>query len=314
MEKIVFDASCGDGNKIAAFMYPAKENTEVKGTVQICHGMADYFRRYDELVAYLNNEGWNVCGMDMMGHGATYEENKDRGMPLGYFGDCKDSDMCILKDEMTLSKKAREYFGNIGTQVLYGHSMGSFVARNIYITPEYSKNFDKFVFASTMGTNPAVGAGIFLSRVGMCFGLKSRPGKLLNSIAFGAYNKRIPDRKTDFDWVCSSDEVVAQYCADPLAGFLFTWKGFLDLFTLVKRMQSKEAYNSAGDAPCLLTFAEDDPVTGYGEGAREVAEKFRSSGCVVVTKNYGHYRHEIQNEPAVKNDYYRDIAEFIALP
>ena len=86
------------------------------------------------------------------------------------------------------------------------------------------------------------------------------------------------------------------------------------MFTLVKRMQSKEAYANAGNAPCLLTYAEDDPVTGYGDGAREVAENFRNAGKIVTTKNYGHYRHEVQNEPAVKNDYYRDIAEFISLP
>ncbi|MCQ2532019.1 MAG: lysophospholipase [Saccharofermentans sp.] len=314
MERIILDANCGDDNKIVAFLCPAPDGANIKGTVQICHGMADYFGRYKEFIEYLNNDGWNVCGMDMMGHGATYEINKDRGMPLGYFGDCKDSAMCILKDEMALHKYALNYFGESGTQVLYGHSMGSFVARNIYITPEYNQAFDKYVFASTMGTNPAVGAGLLLSSIGMLFGLKSRPGKLLNKIAFGAYNKRIPNNKTDFDWVCSSDEVVAEYCADPLAGFLFTWKGFKDLFTLVKRMQSKEAYANAGNAPCLLAYAEDDPVTGYGDGAREVAENFRNVGKIVTTKNYGHYRHEVQNEPAVKNDYFRDIAEFISLP
>lgn len=315
IKEIVFDSACGGGNKIVGYLSPANSDcVEIKGTVQICHGMADYFHRYDEFISYLNDDGWNVCGMDMMGHGKTYETNKANGMPLGYFGDTKDSAMCILKDEMTLKKHAQDYFGLGGTQVLYGHSMGSFVARNIYMTPEYAAGYDKFVFASTMGHNPAVDAGIFLSNVGMLFGLKSRPGKLLNMIAFGAYNKRVPNKKTDFDWISTDEDVVQTYIADPLAGFLFTWKGFKDLFALVKRMQSKDGYEKSADKPCLLTYGEDDPVAGYGEGARQVAEKYRESGRVVVTKNYGHYRHEIQNEPEVNKQYYRDIVDFISLP
>lgn len=314
METITFDAACGGGNKIVAFLCPTDKVQPAKGIVQICHGMADYFWRYKEFIEYLNNEGWNVCGMDMMGHGQTYETNKNNDMPLGYFGDCKESAMCILKDEMQLRKIAQEKMGPTDNHVLYGHSMGSFVARNIYITPEYSGGFSKFVFASTMGNNPAVGAGLLLSNIGMLFGLKSRPGKLLNKIAFGTYNKRVPNKKTDFDWISTDDAIVATYCADPLAGFLFTWKGFKDLFTLVKRMQGKEAYNSAGMAPCLLPFGEDDPVGNYGEGPREVAEKFRAVGKVVTIKNYGHYRHEIQNEPEVNKEYFRDIVDFIELP
>lgn len=311
MEQIVFDAACGDGNKIAAFMCPAKDRTEVKGTVQICHGMADYFGRYEELITYLNNEGFNVCGMDMMGHGVTYELNKEKNMPKGYFGDSKDSAMAILKDEMKLHKKALEYFGEGPKQILYGHSMGSFVARNIYISKEYKDSFDGYIFASTMGPNPAVGAGLLLSNIGILCGLKKKTGNLLNFIAFGSYNNKIQNRKTEFDWLCTSEDVVKKYCEDPMAGFIFTWKGFKDLFTLVKRMQSKNIYVDASDAPCLMTYGEEDPVTGYGAGAYKVYENLVKAGKTVTYKNYGHYRHEIQNEPEVKNKYFKDIVDFI---
>ena len=125
MKTITFDAACGGGNKITAFLCPTEACSPAKGIVQICHGMADYFWRYKEFIEYLNNEGFNVCGMDMMGHGQTYEVNKEHSMPLGYFGDCKDSAMCILKDEMNLQKQALEYFGDTNNYVLYGHSMGS---------------------------------------------------------------------------------------------------------------------------------------------------------------------------------------------
>lgn len=311
MKTITFDAATGGGNKVAAFLCPAvlKEGQEAFGIIQICHGMADYFGRFEELVEFLVNNGWHVVGMDMMGHGQTFRLNENNDMPLGYFGDSKDSAICILKDEMTLCSKAKEEFGANLPYVLYGHSMGSFVVRNIFITKEWSKEFDGFVFASTMGPNPAVGLGLFLSKSFGVFGLKRKPGRILNAIAFGAYNSRIPHNKTDFDWVSSDEEVVSTYCKDDLAGFLFRNKGFTDLFTLVSRMQAKNALQDVPtDKPVLITYGENDPVTGYGKGAHKVADSLRAVGVNVIEKNYGPYRHEIQNEP-IRYDYFNDILE-----
>ena len=308
-EKIEFAASVGGGNRIAAFFCPPSSG-EVKGVLQICHGMADYFGRYEEMVDFLNAAGFAVCGMDMMGHGQTYGLNKGNDMPLGYFGDSDDSAMCILKDEMELHRIIKERSGDKIPYILYGHSMGSFVARNLYITPEYSSEFDAFIFSSTMGPNPAAGAGLFLTKIMKLFGQKNKPGKLVNSIAFGAYNKRIENPKTDFDWVTSDEEEVRKYCADPLAGFLFTNKGFTDLFTLVMRMQKKTALDNVPVGKrVMLTYGEDDPVAGYGEGAHQVCELIRAKGVDVTEKNYGHFRHEIQHE-SVRGKYFEDIAKF----
>ena len=309
-EKIVFEASVGGGNKIAGFMSPAT-SVPARGVFQLCHGMADYFGRYEEFIDCLNERGWHVCGMDMLGHGESYLLNKDRDMPLGFFGEAKDSAVCILKDEMKLHAMARERWGDDLSYALYGHSMGSFVARNIYITPEYAKEFDAFVFASTMGYEPAAKPGILVAKFFSLFGMKRKPGKIINRISFGQYNKKIKNPKTPFDWVTSDEAEVAKYCKDPLAGFLFTCKGFLDLFTLVDRMQSKKAYEDASKAPCMITYGEDDPVAGYGKGAQSVADKLsQDKDRVVTVKNYGHYRHEIQKEP-VRYDYFNDITEFI---
>ena len=73
-ERIEFEASAGGGNRIAAFFCPSEG--KARGVIQICHGMADHFERYDEMTEYLNKEGFHVCGMDMMGHGQTYVLNR----------------------------------------------------------------------------------------------------------------------------------------------------------------------------------------------------------------------------------------------
>ncbi len=94
-----------------------------------------------------------------------------------------------------------------------------------------------------------------------------------------------------------------------MAGFLFTNKGFYDLFKLVQRMQNKKAYMNAPHKQVLVTYAEEDPVAGYGKGAKQVADKFKAAGSAVTDINYGPYRHEIQNEP-VKAKFYEDILNF----
>lgn len=316
-QKIIFDSAAGDGNKIAGFFSPAAGgNNAPRGIFQICHGMADHFGRYEEMVDHLNKAGWHVCGMDMLGHGATYELNKENDMPLGFFGAGRDTAFCILKDVMRFHELSMEHFGaGEGDKrlpsVLFGHSMGSFVVRNIYITPEYADRFDAYIFASTKGPEPAIKFGIFLAKIGSVFGMKRKPGKLLNFIAFSAYNKKIDDPKTPFDWVSSDEAEVLKYSRDPLGGFLFTCKGFMDMFTLIDRMQSARGYKAASHAPCLIVYGEDDPVSGYGKGARYVADRLSADKTRPVTvKNYGHYRHELHSEP-VRYEYFKDVIEYI---
>ncbi len=313
-EKVTFASSIGGGNEIAAFFAPSTSG-ESKGILQICHGMAEHFGRYDEMITFLNENGWHVVGLDMLGHGATYELNKKRDMPLGYFGASKNSYMCILEDQKTFNKLVRERF-EIDEKpipmILYGHSMGSFVARNLYAMADFSEFFKGFIFSSTKGYEPLVGMGLFLSNVCGIFGLKRKPGKLLNAIAFGAYNKRIPNNKTNFDWISTDDKEVKDYIDDPHCAFLFTCRGFHDLFAIIKRMQSKVTYENSSIKPCMLTYGEDDPVGSYGKGPAEVAEIYKKNEkrCVELI-NYGPYRHEIQHEPKMKQKYFKDILDFM---
>ena len=153
-QRMAYVSSTGNGYKTVAFFYPSSA-PEIKGVVQICHGMAEYIARYEEMIAELNEAGYHVCGMDMPGHGQTYFLNEEKGYPKGYFGGAKNSWQMLLTDEMGLHEYAVEKFGRKGLKyILYGHSMGSFVVRSIYSTPRYNKQFDGYVFSSTMCPNP----------------------------------------------------------------------------------------------------------------------------------------------------------------
>jgi len=187
--------------------------------------------------------------------------------------------------------------------------MGSMVSRSIYCLPEFSSEFKGFVFASTVGPNPAAGAGLFLCNLISFFGGAKKPGKFVNAVCFGSYNKRVKNPISDVDWVTSDKEELQKYIDDPMCGFLFTNQGFASMLRMVKFIQSDKAYADASTSPCLLTYGSEDPVGSYGTGVEAVAEKFRNGTRKVTVKNYGPYRHEIQREE-VRGEYFADLVKF----
>ena len=303
-EKVIFDAAIGGGNKINGYFYPSSAE-EIKGVIQICHGMAETILRYEEMIGVLNAKGWHVCGIDMLGHGLTYELNKDNDMPKGYFGDGKFSIIKTLADIMQMHNEARKRFGGDLKYVLYGHSMGSFVARGIYSTPEFNREFDAYLFASTAGPNNAVSFARTLSSMKG----KKKEGKFISALAFGGYNKKVKNKRTVYDWISTDDKEVDKYIADPMCGFGFTNKGFYDMFTLMEFIQSDRAFDNLAPRPVMFTYGEDDPVGSYGDGVRKIIKRMEDKGINVKSKSYGPYRHEIQHEP-VRSEYFDDIDNF----
>ena len=311
-EKIIFPATIGGQVRVAGFFFQT-DDTNPKGVVQICHGMAEYITRYEDVIRHFNLEGWHVAGLDMLGHGESYLANEAIGMPKGYFGAGKDAMAKTVADIMKLHQKAKERFGSNLPYILYGHSMGSMVARYIYSTPEYASEFKGFVFASTSAPNPAVGMGLFLSSFACLVGRGAKEGKLLNSIAFGSYCKKIPDPRTVFDWISMDPNEVDKYIKDPLCGFMFTNEGFRAMMTMMKFIQSKKAYSGASSAQALMPYGADDPVGGYGAGVEKIAASLNANGhSKIRTINYGAYRHELMREP-VREQYLKDLTDFFEL-
>lgn len=308
-ETIDFDCANGNGAKIAGYFFPSSASM-IKGVIQICHGMAEYLMRFEKLIVKLNEAGYHVCGMDMLGHGRTYGLNKDLGYPKGYFGKGSRAADDNIKDVMEMRRLARVRFGEDIPYMLYGHSMGSFIVREIFSTPEYACEFSKFIFSSTIGPNPVIGLGRFLAGCACLLGLSKKKGHLLNLIAFGSYNKRIKDRVTEADWLSTDVEAAKKYLADPMCGFTFTNGGFAVLFRYISFIQSSRAYRELSEAPCFFAYADEDPVGSYGKGVEKVISKMKQYGARVYSRDYGPYRHELLNEP-VCDDYIKDVIDFL---
>ena len=75
----IYKSANGVSNVTYYILVP--EGVEVRGIVQLSHGMCEYFSRYTAFAKYLCGLGFIVCGNDHIGHGASVSRTAD----LGFF-------------------------------------------------------------------------------------------------------------------------------------------------------------------------------------------------------------------------------------
>ena len=289
--------------KISDFTFPSSDGVhsihcrqwlpegDVRMAVQLVHGVAEHIRRYDAFAAYLAGQGIAVTGDDHLGHGESIHDSSE----LGWFAE-KDGWELLVKDEKYLRDKLREQFPGVPL-VLFGHSMGSFIART-YIG-WYPGDHDGCILSGT-GAQPAVVCAAGKALAGREIrknGSKYR-SPVLQKIAFGGYLKGIENPIGANDWICRDEAVIRAYDADPLCGFTATaglMRDMMEGLSIIGRSGHMAMMKKS--MPVLFIAGGADPVGGWGKGVEKVASAFRKAGMENVTvRIYPGARHEVLNE------------------
>lgn len=298
---ISFNSANGEDTVVGYFY--TDEAVRPHAVVQLSHGMCEYIGRYDDFAAYLCARGYAVCGNDHLGHGATGDSGTD-----GYFAE-RDGRKYVLEDLHTMNRLAHEAFPELPL-VLFGHSMGSFFARQYAAL--WPDTIDGLVICGTGGPNPLGGVGLALTRVlGAVRGEKYR-SKFINNLAFGAYLKRIPSPDTPYDWISRDKEIVAAYARDPKCTFIFTVSAFHELMAILRDVSSPAwAAKLKKSTPVLMISGDMDPVGDYGEGVKKVFGWIKEAGVQdAQLKLYPGARHEVLNETN-RAEVYADVAAWL---
>ncbi len=296
-----FDSTLSPAKIHACFWQPSKKP---KFVLQIIHGMAEYIERYNPFAQFIAENGGVVCGEDHLGHGKTACE-QDRG----YIAK-KDGYVHMIDDAHRLTQIAKEKFPGLPVFIL-GHSMGSFILE-CYIA-KYGSEIDGAVVSGTGGSNPLGGAGIAVTRVIQLFKGERWRSAFVNNMAFGSYNKKYTDVRSEFDWLNRDRDEVQKYVDDPLCGFTFTLSGFRDLFRVLAAATRKGWENDVPSAlPLLYIAGSEDPVGNYGAGPREMSGRLSATGHGDVTLTlYSGMRHEVLNEQG-KQQVWDDILNWVS--
>ena len=249
-----------------------KPKGEVRGILQICHGMVEYIERYDEFASYMSDHGYYVTGHDHLGHGRSVNSEAD----YGYFPE-KDGNRFVIGDIQKLREMTEKKYPDV-PYLMLGHSMGSFLLRQ-YMT-EYG---DGLAGAVVMGTGyqpmAVLGAGQLVCRFTAMFRGWRYRSKLVDHMSIGGFNKKFEPGETTRDWVTSDKELRRKYVEDPLCMFRFTLAGYYQMFEGMKVLARKESIERIPkDLPVLFTAGMEDPVGAFGKNVRKVYKKYRKAG------------------------------------
>ncbi|WBW97436.1 alpha/beta fold hydrolase [Oceanirhabdus sp. W0125-5] len=296
-----------DGSKITIHKWENdqidKEN--INGVFQIVHGAAEHAKRYACFAEKLNELGYVVIGDDHVGHGVSVNSNEE----LGFFGE-ENGWSKLVEDEISITEHIKKEYTDKPI-IIFGHSMGSFILRD-YLTRD-PKGISKCIICGTGYTNTILSnfALRLVAHEKKQKGIMYRSEKI-DKLTFGGFNKKFKPTRTTFDWLSRESGEVDKYIEDDLCGFIFTVKGYEDLFTGVKYINSNEAFKKTEkNIPILMISGDKDPVGASGKGVKKVYKKLKKSGVKDITlKLYEQGRHEILNE-INRDDVYKDIIEWI---
>ena len=275
-----------------------------RAVVQIIHGIAEFVERYDDFANFLNDQGVLVVAEDHMGHGKSI----CAAVPKGYFSG---GWMAAVGDTYRLLKNTMEEFPGV-PYILFGHSMGSFMARTILARYPDSGIAGAVICGSAWMPGGVVGAGKTVAGLICKTSGERNPSPFLQKMMFGGYNKRIPNPRTTKDWLSRDEEIVDRYVADPLCGFVASCGLMRDMIIGIRYVQTPaNLANMKKYLPVLFIAGDADPVGPYGKGVEKAAKAFRKSGMVNVTvKLYPEARHEILNEINYR-EVFEDIREWL---
>jgi alpha-beta hydrolase superfamily lysophospholipase len=294
--------SCGKGKIHYCKWTP---EGEIKGILQIVHGIVECVERYDNFANYLNTQGYLVVGEDHMGHGKSIEGGSTQGFFHGGWFAAVEDTCRLMRDTMA------EYPGV--PYVLFGHSMGSFMARTIL-----AKYPDSGITAAIIcgtGWQPRAALPAMIKALELICKQtgEKNPSKKVQQLVFGSYNKRIPNVRTRVDWLTRDERTVDDYLANPLSGFIPSCGLFRDMVKGIYYVeQSKNLRNMKKHLPVFFIAGAEDPVGPYGKGVEKAAKEFKKGGMInVACKIYPECRHEILNE-LNREEVYQDIVGWLA--
>ena len=280
--------------------------TKPRGIIQIVHGFGEHSRRYMHMILTFLDEGYIVCANDHVAHGVTAKINDSWGYPgnKGY--------MTTIEDEHSLRQLVEEKYPAL-PYVMFGHSWGSMIARGY--GAKYHKGMQGLILCGIASQMKSLNA---MGREKIHQDIKDGKGtqEALEYMGqlFAGMTERYQNPKGPNDWIAKSAQVVADHGADPnnlqKPATIQLMADFVDLYDDV--MSPKWAEKIPNELPVHIIAGDGDPVANYGEGAYHVLNMLSEKGHRKVTcKVYPGYRHEIHNEPEIRQEVEGDLVAYI---
>lgn len=291
-------------DSIQAWVY--QPTRPARAVVHLIHGLGEHSRRYLRLITRLLDEGFVVAADDHAGHGRT-------AMTSGIWADAgDDAAAVVVADEQTLRSRVRELYPGL-PYVVFGHSWGSMIARGL--AAESSDEFDGLALCGVAAQMHGIENVLDRAALAAAPDPTAPADEALVHAVFHDFVSRFGDDAGPTDWVARDSAVVHDHAIDPLNNFgapmsVRFLRGFVESYDSAN---AEDWYGRVrADLPVLILAGDADPVANYGEGAYHVANKLISTGHPDVrTRVYPGFRHEVHNEPEIRDDVADEIVSFV---
>ena len=294
-----------DGTDIFFYRWLPDEKNDIKAAVQIIHGMGDHAGRYKEFAQALTDAGFAVYSNDHRGHGKTGGSPQTFGHLADEGGwDLVVSEVFKLTEILKQENPLKDIF-------IYGHSMGSFLARDYSLI--HGKEIRGMIISGTK-TFPGLieNIGTLIAKMQIRKNGPKVKSPLLLSLTFGKYNKYFKPNRTPSDWLSRDMQKVDELIADPYCNGQYSATFFLDLakgLTKINKMENMK--KTPRHLPIYLLAGTKDPVCNFTKDVLKVYEDYKKAGIKDISfKFYEGARHEIINE-LNRQEVYKDIIDWI---
>ena len=271
-----------------------------KATVQIIHGMSEHTEIYEEFMGILAENGYVAFIHDQLGHGKTAGSVEK----LGFFAE-ENGDVILVDDAYNFAAELLDSYKGL-KHILFGHSMGSFVAR--ICSEKYPEMADGLIMEGTGGSQKGSQFGLAITDFGSKVKGLDYKSELTQKVFFDIYNYEFKEEKNDYSWITRDKDIIQQHINDEYFNFTFSLKAMNDLVMLSTKCNSDEWFdNYRKDLPTLIISGEKDPVGENGRGVMEIFKNLESRGVGDLSfKLYSECRHELIHE-LNKEEVFEDI-------
>lgn len=294
--------SSNNKNKIKVLNYNLNKK-DIKAIVIILHGMTESKELYSDFAEYLAVKGYGVITYDHIGHGESINNDDEKG----YFA--KENGYEYLTKDV-------EYVINEASKLnlpifLFGHSMGSLIARN-YVANALEEKIDGLILCGTIGQQWAIDGAIQLAEYMIENKGPRYRSRKLQEVVITAFKWKFENMKYKNEWATRDRDFIEKTKSNKKINFIFTASGFKDVFELVKITGKKESIEKIPkNLPILIISGGDDILGEYSEGIRRLEQAYNKEGIKDVTvKIYEDSRHALLHD-LDKLKVYKDINDWI---
>lgn len=241
----------------------------IGGAVVIVHGLGEHSGRYTRLVNELSAKGLRAVTFDLPGHGKS----------PGVRGHLRFSDVFNILDEVSR---------DIGTYVLFGHSLGGLIAVR-YVQERNGENLKGLVLSAPALTFPRE---------------VSQLTRFFLKIAATLVPILTIDNGIDPSQLSRNERAVEAYVTDPLVHRRVSLTLVVEILENIEKAFKKVEHVKV---PVLLLLGTDDRVVPP-EGSRRFFELLKTEKEMVEFS--GAY-HEIFEDPEYQTVFYKRIVDWV---